>query len=84
VAKLALTEADTCRIYVLPAICAAGWTDEQIREQQTFTPGRIIVAGGKVRWPLGPRLAPKGSLPQRSRDGTPGLKSSSMTLAVSS
>ena len=48
-AKLALTEADTCRIYVLPAIYAAGWTDEQIREQQTFTPGRIIVAGGKVR-----------------------------------
>jgi type I restriction enzyme R subunit len=25
-----------------------GWTDEQIREQVTFTPGRIIVAGGKV------------------------------------
>lgn len=47
--KVALTEADTCRIYVLPALYAAGWTDEQIREQQTFTPGRIIVAGGKVR-----------------------------------
>src|SRR6266705_706048 len=44
-----LTEADTCRIYVLPAIYAAGWTDEQIREQQTFTHGRIIVGGGKVR-----------------------------------
>jgi type I restriction enzyme R subunit len=48
-APLALTEADTCRIYVLPAIYAAGWTDEQIAEQKTFTPGRIIVAGGKVR-----------------------------------
>jgi type I restriction enzyme R subunit len=27
----------------------AGWTDEQIREQVSFTPGRIIVAGGTVR-----------------------------------
>ena len=42
------TEADTCRTYVLPALYRAGWTDEQIREQVTFTPGRIIVAGGKV------------------------------------
>jgi type I restriction enzyme R subunit len=47
VAKVALTEADTCRIYVLPAIYAAGWTDEQIREQQPVTNGRIIVAQGK-------------------------------------
>lgn len=43
------TEADTCRTYVLPALYAAGWTDDQIREQVSFTPGRIIVAGGKVR-----------------------------------
>jgi type I restriction enzyme R subunit len=43
------TEADTCRTYVLPALYAAGWTDEQIREQVSFTPGRIIVAGGMVR-----------------------------------
>ncbi len=43
------SEADTCRTYVLPAIYAAGWVDEQIREQLTFTPGRIIVAGGKVK-----------------------------------
>lgn len=48
-AKTVLTEADTCRIYVLPAIYAAGWTDDQIKEQPTFTPGRIIVAAGKVR-----------------------------------
>jgi type I restriction enzyme, R subunit len=44
-----LTEADTCRIFVLPALYAAGWTDDQIREQVTFTPGRIIVSGGTVR-----------------------------------
>jgi len=43
------TEADTCRTYVLPALYRAGWTDEQIREQVSFTPGRIIVAGGAVR-----------------------------------
>src|SRR5207245_11485766 len=35
-----LTEADTCRVYVLPALYAAGWNDEQIKEQLTFTPGR--------------------------------------------
>ena len=43
------TEADTCRRYVLPALYAAGWTDDQIREQVSFTPGRIIVSGGTVR-----------------------------------
>jgi type I restriction enzyme, R subunit len=31
----------------------AGWTDDQIAEQLSFTPGRIIVAGGIVR--RGPR-----------------------------
>jgi type I site-specific restriction endonuclease len=36
------SEADTCRTYVLPALYAAGWTDDQIREQVSFTPGRII------------------------------------------
>jgi type I restriction enzyme R subunit len=39
-----MTEADICRIYVTPALKAAGWTDEQIREQVTFTAGRIIPA----------------------------------------
>lgn len=43
------TEADTCRTYVVPGLYAAGWTDEQISEQGSFTPGRIIVAGGTVR-----------------------------------
>jgi type I restriction enzyme R subunit len=40
-----VTEADVCRIYVTPALKAAGWTDEQLREQVTFTDGRIIPAG---------------------------------------
>ncbi len=43
----ALTEADTCRKYVLPKLYAAGWEDEQISEQKTFTDGRIVVAGSK-------------------------------------
>jgi len=42
------TEADTCRRYVLPKLYAAGWTDDQISEQRTFTDGRIMVAGTKV------------------------------------
>jgi len=44
-----LTEADTCRKYVLPKLYAAGWTDDQISEQRYFTGGRIVVAGTKVK-----------------------------------
>ncbi len=44
-----LTEADTCRKYVLPKLYAAGWNDDQITEQKTFTDGRIVVGGGKPR-----------------------------------
>src|SRR3990172_277609 len=42
------TEADTCRKYVLPKLYAAGWNDDQINEQRTFTDGRIMVTGTKV------------------------------------
>lgn len=42
------SEADTCRKYVLPKLYAAGWTDDQISEQKTFTDGRIVVAGSKI------------------------------------
>lgn len=41
-------EADTCRRYVLPKLYAAGWTDDQISEQKTFTDGKIVVAGNKA------------------------------------
>ena len=44
-----LTEADTCRLYVLPKLYAAAWADEQISEQKSFTDGRIVVAGTKVK-----------------------------------
>ena len=44
-----LTEADTCRKYVLPKLHAAGWNYDQISEQKSFTDGRIIVAGALAR-----------------------------------
>lgn len=44
-----LTEADTCRRFVLPKLYASGWTDEQISEQRSFTDGRIVVVGTKVK-----------------------------------
>ncbi len=46
-----LTEADTCRKYVLPKLISAGWDDEphSFTEQRTFTDGRIIVSGGQPR-----------------------------------
>jgi hypothetical protein len=44
-----ITEADTCRKYVLPRLYAAGWNDDQISEQKSFTDGRILVVGAKAR-----------------------------------
>jgi type I restriction enzyme R subunit len=44
-----ITEADTCRKYVLPKLYAAGWSDDQISEQKSFTDGRILVVGAKAR-----------------------------------
>ena len=44
-----ITEADTCRKYVLPNLYTAGWTDDQISEQKSFTDGRIVIAGAKIR-----------------------------------
>lgn len=46
-----ITEADTCRKYVLPKLDAAGWNTEphSFTEQRTFTDGRILVSSSKVR-----------------------------------
>ena len=46
---MSLTEADTCRKFVLPKLYAAQWTDDQISEQKTFTDGRIIIVGTRPR-----------------------------------
>jgi type I restriction enzyme R subunit len=43
-----VTEADTCRKFILPKLYEAGWSDEQIAEQRTFTDGRIVVLGDKI------------------------------------
>lgn len=46
-----LTEADTCRKFILPKLVDAGWDTEphSFTEQRTFTDGRIIVSSGKIR-----------------------------------
>jgi len=44
-----LSEQDICSKFILPAITAVGWDlQSQIREQYTFTAGRIIVSGKTV------------------------------------
>jgi type I restriction enzyme, R subunit len=43
-----LNEADTCRNYITPKLHTAGWIDDQIHEQVTFTHGRIVVAGNRA------------------------------------
>src|SRR5258708_4438323 len=45
---LLMTEADSCRKYVLPKLYASGWLDDHINEQRTFTDGRIVVAGNRT------------------------------------
>ena len=46
-----MTEADTCRKYVLPKLIQAGWDNDphSFTEQKTFTDGRIVGSGNKVR-----------------------------------
>jgi len=44
-----INEADTCRKYVLPKLYGAGWNDDQISEQKSFTDGRILVVGARAR-----------------------------------
>ena len=46
-----MTEADTCRKFVVPGLQEAGWdtAPHVINEQRTFTDGRILFARGKAR-----------------------------------
>src|SRR4030065_602174 len=46
-----ITEADTCRKHVLPKLTEAGWDNEphSFTEQKTFTDGRIVVTGKKIK-----------------------------------
>jgi len=46
VSKKSLSERDICTKYITPAIVNAGWdVKRQIREEVSFTDGRIIVRG---------------------------------------
>ncbi|TAM57624.1 MAG: DEAD/DEAH box helicase [Rhodanobacter sp.] len=49
--SLVLTEADTCREFVTPALQQAGWgkSPHAIGEQHAITAGRIALVGGKPR-----------------------------------
>jgi type I restriction enzyme R subunit len=42
-----MSEADTCRTYVVPRLHAAGWADDLIAEQRMITPGRVMPLGRK-------------------------------------
>lgn len=46
-----ITEADTCRKYVLPRLIEAGWDTDphSFTEQKAFTDGRIVVSGTLTR-----------------------------------
>ena len=47
--KKALSERDICTKYITPAVTKAGWdVDTQVREEVSFTKGRIIVRGKMV------------------------------------
>ena len=48
---MVLTEADTCRTFVVPTLQAAGWDTppHTINEQRTFTDGRIFFVGRTAR-----------------------------------
>lgn len=52
-----LNEADTCRLFVTPALQKAGWDSDphRINEQVPFTDGRIVVTGQKAEHRPGKR-----------------------------
>lgn len=52
--KKTLSERDICSKFITPAIQEAWWTNEQIREEVSFTKGKI-----KVRWKVIARWEPK-------------------------
>jgi type I restriction enzyme R subunit len=44
--KKSLSERDICTKFIAPAISAAGWDiQRQVREEVSFTKGRVIVRG---------------------------------------
>lgn len=48
--KMELSERDICTKFITPSMEAAGWDlKSQIREEKTFTNGKIIVKGNKIK-----------------------------------
>ena len=55
--KKDLSERDICTKYITPAIKAAGWDiAAQVREEVTFTDGRIYVKGNRTKRGKGNQL----------------------------
>ena len=47
--KKELSERDICTKFILPSLVKAGWdVEKQIREELSFTDGRIVVKGNKT------------------------------------
>ena len=46
--KRELSERDICTKFITPALTSAGWKQTQIREEVTFTKGRVVVRGKMV------------------------------------
>ena len=56
-----LTERDICTKFITPAVVQAGWDlKEQIREEVSFTAGRIIVRGKLVTRGKAKRISAPG------------------------
>jgi hypothetical protein len=68
-----MSEADTCRRYVLPKLYAAGWDDEAIAEQRYITDGRITPLGHR-RYTRQERLRPDYIRKPMMRNARPGWK----------
>lgn len=51
------TEADICRIYVLPKLKQSNWLDENIKEQKSITDWKILIENWKYKWRW-PQLKP--------------------------
>jgi hypothetical protein len=66
--KKQLSERDICTKFITPALRRAGWDEiTQLREEVSFTKGRIIVRGKLVT--RGKRRIARGDLAARARDG---------------
>jgi type I restriction enzyme R subunit len=68
--KRALSERDVCTKFITPALRRAGWdVMSQIREEVSFTKGRIIVRSKLVSRGKAKRAAASPTSPVRLADG---------------